>query len=265
VVKSRRSMPEVNEFVVATIREIFDYGAYVELDEYNNMRAYLPWSEIASKWVRDIREVIRENQKVVVKVIRVNKAKGQVDVSLKRVYDSDRKKKILEFKRKQRAEKILELAAQRLKRTLDEAYEQVGWKLEDVYGEILAAFERAALEGEGALRDAGVPEEWIAPLMEVIEKHIEIKKVEVEGVFILRTTRPDGIRAIKRVLKAAKSAVNGNVEVRIYTIGAPRYRIEIVAENYKIAERALSKAVSEAEKVAKKENVSFQFQRAKKK
>ena len=89
--------------------------------------------------------------------------------------------------------------------------------------------------------------------------------MEIEGVFILRSTRPDGVLAIKRVLEAAKSAANGSAEARIYTIGAPRYKIEVVAENYKIAEKALSRAVSEAERVAKRENVKFQFQRIKRK
>jgi len=72
----RKRLPRVGELVVATVRQVFDYGAYVTLDEYNDLEAYLPWSEVASRWVRNIRSVLRENQKIVVKVIRVNRKRA---------------------------------------------------------------------------------------------------------------------------------------------------------------------------------------------
>ena len=260
MVMSRKELPDANELVVATVREIFDYGAYVTLDEYNDLRAYLPWSEVSSRWVRDIRDVLKENQKIVVKVIRVNKKKKYVDVSLKRVYDNDRRRKMLEFKRKQKAEKILELAANALGKTLREAYEQVGWKLEDYYGEILAGMEQAAMRGEEALREAGVPDEWIPVLMKIISKQIEIKKVKIEGTVIVRSEKPDGVKVVRKILTAIQQAGNG-AQVRVYTIGSPKYRVEVIADNYKQAEKVLAQAVKQAEKIARKEKALFQFKR----
>jgi translation initiation factor 2 subunit 1 len=35
----------------------------VTLEEYGGLRAYLPWSEVSSKCVRSIRDVIREGQR----------------------------------------------------------------------------------------------------------------------------------------------------------------------------------------------------------
>ncbi len=262
MVKSRKPLPDAHELVVATVKEIFDYGAYVELDEYNNIKAYLPWSEVASRWVRDIRDVIRENQKIVVKVIRVDRRKGYVDVSLKRVYENEKRRKMLEFKRKQKAEKILEIAAKKIGKTLDDAYREAGWILEDYYGEIYAGMEQAALRGEEALREAGVKEEWIKPLMEVIKKQIVIKKVKIEGVFFIRSFRPDGVNVVKKILNTAlECGTNGSVKIRIYTLGAPRYKIEVEANDYKTAEKALASAVKKAEETAKKEKALFQFKR----
>ena len=257
---NRKELPDANELVVATVREIFDYGAYVTLDEYNDMRAYLPWSEVSSRWVRDIRDVLKEGQKIVVKVIRVNKKKKYVDVSLKRVYDSDRKRKMLEFKRRQRAEKILELAASQMGKTRREAYEQVGWRLEDYYGEIFAGFEQAAMRGEEALREAGVAEEWIPVLMKIIEKQIEVRKVKVEGTALVRSEKPNGVEVVRSILLAMKKAGDG-AQVRVYSIGSPKYRVEVIADDYKQAERTLSQAVKNAEKLARKEKALFQFKR----
>ncbi|MEM1619931.1 MAG: translation initiation factor IF-2 subunit alpha [Fervidicoccaceae archaeon] len=265
MVKSRRKLPEIGELVVATVKEIFDFGAYVELDEYEGTRAYLPWSEVASKWVRDVRELLRENQKIVVKVIRVDRSRGHIDVSLKRVYDSERKRKMMEFKRKQKAEKILEEVARSLGKTLDQAYEEAGWKLEDYYGEIWAALERASLEGEEVFLAAGVPREWARALLEEARKHVEVKKVTVEGILRAWTLRPDGVEALKRVFEAALGADGAaNVKITITALGAPRYKIEVEAEDYKTAEEVLAEAVRRAEEAAKREKVELHFQRVKK-
>jgi translation initiation factor 2 subunit 1 len=246
------------------VKEIFDYGAYVELDEYNNMRAYLPWSEVASKWVKDVKDVIRQGEKIVVKVIRVNRQKGQVDVSLKRVYDAEKKKKMQWYKRNQRAEKILQIVAQRIRKTLDDAYKEAGWPLEDHYGEIYAGLEAAVLEGPEALRVAGVKEEWIVPLHEEAVKHIQIKQVKLSGILTLRSFESDGVERIRNILLKVKEGDNSEqVKINVYTIGAPRYRVELITTDYKIGERTLEKIIHEAEREAQKKKVEFEFVREK--
>lgn len=248
---------------MATVKEIFDYGAYVELDEYKNMRAYLPWSEVASKWVKDVKDVIRPGEKIVAKVIRVNRQKGQVDVSLKRVYDTEKKKKMQWYKRNQRAEKVLQLAAQRIGKSLDDAYKEAGWPLEDYYGEIYSGLEAAVMSGPEALRIPGVKEEWIIPLHEEAVKHIQIKQVKLVGTVTLRSLEPDGIERIKDVLMKLKSSVGDDVKINVYTVGAPRYRVELITTDYKVGERALEKSVHEAEKEAQRKRVEMIFTREK--
>jgi len=268
VVRKKKELPEVGELVVGTVKKIYDYGAYLTLDEYGGIEAYLPWSEVASRWVRRIDEVIKEGQKVVVKVIRVHKQRKTVDVSLKRVTEGERRRKMLEWKRAQKAEKILEIAAKRLGKTLDEAYEEAGWKIEEYYGELMAGLEQAAMYGPQALIKAGVPEEWAKVLAEEAARHVEIKRVKVAGVFTLRSLAPDGVERIREVLLKAKEAAasaSKDVSIRVYTVGAPRYRIEVEAYDYKTAEKALSEALQAAEETAKKLGVEYSFTREKSK
>lgn len=263
MVRRRKKMPSVGDLVVATVREVFEYGAYVTLDEYNDMQAYLPWSEVASRWVRNIRDLVKEGHKIVVKVIRVHARRGHIDVSLKRVSDNERRNKMIEWKRAQKAEKILEIAAKKLGKTLDEAYEEAGWKIEDYYGEIMAGLEQAVMRGVEALLEAGVPEEWARALKEEADKHIEVKRVRIKGVFTLQTLKPDGIERIREVLATALNAADGSrdVKVRIYTIGAPRYRVEVEANDYKTAERVLERMVDEVSRKARKLGVTASFTR----
>ena len=80
----RPEWPEVGDLVIVTVNRITDYGAYVTLDEYGK-EGLLHVSEVASSWVRNIRDFVREGQKTVLKVLRVDTEKGHVDISLRRV------------------------------------------------------------------------------------------------------------------------------------------------------------------------------------
>ena len=265
VLKPRKPLPDVGELVVGTVEEIYDYGAYLTLDEYGGVKAFLPWSEVASRMVRSISEVVKPRQKVVVKVIRVYKNRGQVDVSLKRVFDDERRKKMAQYKRTVKAVTIIELTAKKLGKSIDEAYREVVWRLEDKYGDVMSGLEDAVLRGPKALIEAGVPSEWVEPLLEVARSHIKIKQVKVSGVFTLKSFKPDGVIRIKKALIAARDAASGEgvAKVRIYTIGAPRYRIDIYGHDYRALEEALNRALSEARRVAEAEGLEFSFERLK--
>ena len=85
----RPEWPERGELVIATIESITTYGAYANLDEYEK-KGLLHISEISSSWIRNIRDFVREGQKIVLKVVRVKPEKGQIDVSLRRVTRRER-------------------------------------------------------------------------------------------------------------------------------------------------------------------------------
>ncbi len=263
MVRKRKPLPQVGDIVIGTVKRIFDYGAYLNLDEYGGHEAYLPWSEVSSKWVKDIRDFLREGQKVVVKVIRVDRRRGHVDVSLKRVNVTEQRRKMLEFKRAQRAEKMLEIVAKKLGKSLDDAYNEVGWKLEDYYGEIFYGFEEAAYRGEEALREAGVPDEWIPHLMNEIKKHIRVKRVKIRGIITLMSTSSDGVERIKTAFLSPLKRIDvpADTNIRVYTIGAPRYRVEVTSTDYKKAEKVLSEYVRSVQGFAKHLNLLFAYER----
>ncbi len=264
--KPRKKLPDVGELVVGTVDEVYDFGAYLTLDEYGGMRAFLPWSEVASRAVRKISAVVQPGRKIVVKVIRVYRKRGQVDVSLKRVMEGEKRRKMIEYKRKVKAAAIVEIVAQKIGKTVDDAYREVIWKLEDAYGDAMTGLEQAVIYGREALEEAGIPEEWIEPLLETAKVHVKVKQVRISGIFTLRSLAPDGVERIKEVLVTAKknAKVKGeDIKVRLYTIGAPRYRIDLQSHDYKILEKALSKALKAAERKAAKLNVEYAFERLK--
>ena len=80
--ESPSDWPEVGDLIVATVVRIVGHGAYVTLDEYDNKEGLLHISEISSSWVRNIRNHVRERQKVVLNVRRVDPSRKQIDLSL---------------------------------------------------------------------------------------------------------------------------------------------------------------------------------------
>jgi len=263
IVKNRKAIPDVGEFVIGTVKEVHDFGAYMVIDEYNNLRAFLPWSEVASRAVKNINAVIKENQKLVVKVIRVYRSKGQVDVSLKRVSEHERKKKMMYWKRKLKAINLILIAANQLKKGEEDAYKEVIWKFEDYFGDIMSGLE-ASLTGEkNLLKKAGVSDEWIDVLEEIAKKYIEVKRVGISSILTLRSGDPNGVEKIKKVLIDLRDEAKKveDVKVKVYTIGAPKYRLDLIGPDYKTLENILSKITNKASKYAKELNLQFSIER----
>jgi len=259
----RRELPNVGEYVVATVREIFDYGAYVTLDEFNDLKAYLPWSEVASRWVKNIRDVIKENQKIVVKVIRVNRNRKTVDVSLKKVPDNEKRRKMFWWKRYLKASRIIELIAERIGKSVEDAYREVVWKLEDHYGDPYLGLEEAVVRGGEALREAGVPEEWVDHIVKEASRHIRIKIVKVRALVHLRSYAGDGVDRIKTVLSTVEEVLSkhAGIKNRVYLLGSPRYVVEVAGHDYKEAEKALEEALEKAREKAEELGVEYRYER----
>ncbi len=101
---SQAIFPEVGDLVVATVKRVEDYGAYVKLDEFAGIEGLVHISEMATTWVRNIRDHAREGQKLVLKVLRVNPQRNQIDLSLRRVTGREKSEKMLEWKKERKAE-----------------------------------------------------------------------------------------------------------------------------------------------------------------
>ncbi len=232
--------PEVGDLVIATVETVTDYGAYVKLDEYDK-RGLLHISEISSSWIRNIRGLVREGQKVVLKVLRVNAEKGHIDLSLRRVTKREKIEKIMSWKKERKAETLLRSVAERTGFSLKEVYEKAGILIEKEYG-LYEGFEKVVKEGVGVLTEIGLPKKLATVIAEVVKERIHVPMVKVKGIVELRCMKPNGVKIIKQAfLNAKKAEKSRDAELRFYVVAAPKYRIEVLAENYKHAETVLQK------------------------
>ena len=237
--------PEAGDLVIATIETVTDYGAYAKLDEYEK-RGLLHVSEISSSWIRNIRDFVREGQKMVLKVLRVDLEKGHIDLSLRRVTKRERIEKVLSWKKERKAESLLRGVAEKVGLTNDEVYQQAGAAMEEKLG-LYEGFEKAAIEGPEALTEIGVPENLAKAFAEVAQERIHVKLVKVKGVLEIRCMKPNGVKIIKEAFQTAKKEKPKDADIKFYVIAAPKYSIEALAENYKRAEDVLQKSAQTVE------------------
>lgn len=243
---SVRNYPDVGDLTIATVRQVVDYGAYVKLDEYEGIEGLVHISEVSTTWVKNIREHVREGQKLVLKVLRVDRQRGQVDLSLRRVTGREKTDKMLEWKRSKKAESIIKSAGERLKadpETIEKIRLLLYEKLENPY----EAFQDAVEEGEEVFTKLGVAPEWATALTEVSKSKIKLEKASLTATIELTCKTREGVEAIRAALSSAKKVKKPRgAGVRIYAIGAPRYRIEATTREYSEAEALLNSAVDEA-------------------
>lgn len=254
---SDRPLPEPGEVVVCTVREITSHGIYVNLDQYDGTNGFLHVSEISTGWVRNIDRVAKVSQKLILKVIRVNRTRREIDLSLRQVTNEERRAKVIEWKREERALAIVDAVKKRL--GIDDARErELRRKLEEEFGTLYDALERAARNGPEGIASAGLAEKEAKAVAEIAEEKIIPPRYEVGALVEVSSRSPEGIEQVKKTLLAAASAPSA--EVHISYAGAPHYRIRITADDYKQAEKAMDSVLEKIKDGVGKHD-AFSFKR----
>jgi translation initiation factor 2 subunit 1 len=235
------NIPEEGELVLVTVNQITTYGVYVSLDEYHGMRGFLHRSQIATGRVRHIERFIRVSQKEVLKVIRVNRARKEVDLSLKQVTGQDKKDKLIDVKQREKAKNIIEMVRGKINLSSEDNYKFQS-ALEDKFGTLYQALEDVTREGVGVLSGLGLPQVYIDSLEEVTKEKITLPKVEISGILEVSSPLSNGIEVVKEVLSAAEKLATNNTNILISYMSAPKYRLVVEADDYKEAEKVLKKA-----------------------
>jgi len=240
-------LPDIGEVVFATVSQITPYGAYVTLDEYSNHKGFLHISEVSTGWVRNIERFVKPGQKVVLKVVRVDEERREVDLSLRQVTSEEKKEKLIQVKKEAKARGILELVKKSLGIQDDSAIRQ---QLIDEYGSLYDALEMVARKGEAALSKLQIDKKYQQTLLQILQERFKLPLVEVKGTLEMFSTRSDGVVVIKdSILKSVKQMPQ-EVQVEITYGGAPRYYVRLRAENFKIAEKQLKNLIDSITKLA---------------
>ncbi|MFW5963781.1 MAG: translation initiation factor IF-2 subunit alpha [Natronomonas sp.] len=238
--------PTPGELVVGRVDEIEDFGVFVDLEEYEDKRGLVHVSEVASGWIKNVRDHVNEDQMVVCKVLEVDEDAQQVDLSIKDVNDHQRSEKVQEWKSEQKADKWMELAFG--EDVEDETFRDIANELIDAHGSLYAGFEQAAIHGPEALEGTDLSDEDVEAIVETARENVSVPYVTVTGYVDLESPSTDGVEDVREALKAAEGngEVPDEVELDVTYVGAPEYRIKVKAPNYKTAETQLEESAARA-------------------
>jgi len=233
--------PETGDFVVCAVKDVTDFGAYTTLEEYGGKEGFIHISEVKAGWVKYVRGYVREGQKIVCKVLNVDSSRRHIDLSLKDVNEHQKRAKIQEWKNEQKAAKWLQFVSEETK-TDPKEMQKIAQKLSDKFGSLYAVFEEAAISGENAFSEMEMKKALVKSITQVAQNNIKLPYVDIAGFVDLTCYLPEGIEIIRTALEAANEVKEDDTRVDISYTGSPRYRIKVIAPDYKIAESVLKRS-----------------------
>ncbi|MCK4670010.1 MAG: S1 RNA-binding domain-containing protein [Nanoarchaeota archaeon] len=233
----RTGMPEESELVLCTVTKIHFTSVFATLDEYENKSGMIHISEISPGRIRTIRDYVKEGKKIICKVVRINRERGHIDLSLRRVNEGQRREKNELIKKELKAEKIMDFAAQELKLPPKKLYEDVFQKVQQLYPYLHQCFE------EIVTKQFDIKQLKLDPKVEKILETLVLQRmkppeVEIKGTLTLQTYAPDGVKVLAKTFKEIS---HENIEIKY--LGAGKFSVLIKAKDYDFAEELFEKHI----------------------
>lgn len=251
-----QEMPEQGEIVLATVTKVMDHGAYVTLDEYEGIQGFLHISEIAPGWIRSINRFVKENEKKVLLVKKVNTSRGDIDLSLKQVSKDQKKHKLKEVKKFEKGKTLLKNVQEKAKLS-DKEIEKLEDDIYSNFDSVYDAFIEIGRNGINSVKSLKLSKKTASVIEEICSK-IKLPSVEIRGVMEITNNKPNGIEIIK---KALLDVLKKDSSIDIIYLGAPKYRLSVTAEDFKSAEKKLKPIILEVQQNIEKKKGQFKFTR----
>ncbi|KAI6126920.1 eukaryotic translation initiation factor 2 subunit alpha [Pisolithus sp. B1] len=225
--------PEVDELVMVQVRQIAEMGAYVKLLEYDNIEGMILLSELSRRRIRSIQKLIRVGRNEVVVVLRVDREKGYIDLSKRRVSPEDIVKCDERYTKSKTVASIMRHVASKLpaaaaeegadagsseEAALEKLYDEIAWPLGRTYGHPYDAFKLMLSDAEAILATlpARPSEEIVQILLATIARRLTPQPINTEAVpikaklvapplYVLSTNATDKYAAVERLERAIES------------------------------------------------------------
>jgi len=225
-----------NDVVLCTVKRIERTTVFLDIEGYG--QGTMIFSEVSPGRIRNIREYVVPNKKIVCKVLRIKE--GHPELSLRRVKAKERDE-VLETHKK---EKIL---ANILKPVIKEKTLEILEKIKEKYQ--LAEFLDEARENPDLI-ETFVTKTQATELKKIFAEKKE-KEKEVSKIITLKSNKESGLKDIKKSLKTN--------EARINYLGSAKFSVIVKEKNYKDANSKLDKIIEEIKIKAKSFGIKFEI------
>lgn len=241
--------PEVDDIVMVNVQQIAEMGAYVKLLEYDNIEGMILLSELSRRRIRSIQKLIRVGKNDVVVVLRVDKEKGYIDLSKRRVSSEDIIKCEEKYQKSKTVHSILRYCAEKFQIPLEELYKTIAWPLSRKFGHAYEAFKLSIIDD--SVWEGIVPpsKDVLDELKVYISKRLTPQAVKIRADVEVSCFSYEGIDAIKEALKAAEALSTEQMTIKVKLVAAPLYVITTQALDKQQGIELLDKAIEKINEV----------------
>nr|CAD7433853.1 unnamed protein product [Timema monikensis] len=246
----KEKYPEVEDVVMVNVRSIAEMGAYVHLLEYNNIEGMILLSELSRRRIRSINKLIRVGKTEPVVVIRVDKEKGYIDLSKRRVSAEDVEKCTERFAKAKAVNSILRHVAELLHyendEQLEDLYQRTAWKFEEKYKKKASAYDffKQAVLDPSILAECGLDEETKEVLLNNIKRKLTSQAVKIRADIEVACYGYEGIDAVKEALRAGLACSTEDLPIKINLIAPPLYVMTTSTPEKQDGLKALNNAIN---------------------
>lgn len=222
-------------------------GAYVKLLEYDNIDGMILLSELSRRRIRSIQKLIRIGRNEVVVVLRVDKEKGYIDLSKRRVSAEDIIKCEERYNKSKSVHSILRHVAQNTKTPIIKLYEQIAWPLNKKYGHANDAF-KISITNPDVWKDVEFPNDVVRDeLISNISKKLTPHPTKVRADVEVTCFRYDGIDAVKDALRKAEEHNTSDAQVKVKLVSPPHYVLTSQCLDKNLGIKLLEQAILDIE------------------
>lgn len=239
----QKGFPEIDEVVLCKVTKIYPNSVFVDLIEYEKS-GIIHISEVSPGRIRNLRDFVSVGRQIVCKILRIDREKGHIDLSLRRVNSSQRREKIDDIKQEQKAESLVKNVGKKLDKPLHALYDQISNPIFNDYSYLYLCFKDVAA-GECDLQKMGIPKDIAESLTQAIIDKFKPKKITIQGEITLQTYSPEGVEKIKDVLIKIEKVSD---TLKLFYLGAGRFKVVVEDFEYKPAEDNLKKVEKILEK-----------------
>uniref|UniRef100_T1J8V6 Eukaryotic translation initiation factor 2 subunit 1 n=1 Tax=Strigamia maritima TaxID=126957 RepID=T1J8V6_STRMM len=243
--------PEIEDVVMVNVRSIAEMGAYVSLLEYNNIEGMILLSELSRRRIRSINKLIRVGRSECVVVIRVDKEKGYIDLSKRRVSPEDIIKCEEKFAKAKAVNSILKHVAEILKyesdAQLEKLYQKTAWLFDEKYKKQAYCYDvfKHAVSDPAILDDCNLDEVTKDILIQNIKRRLTPQAVKIRADIEVACYRYEGIDAVKNALRKGIACSTEEMPIKINLIAPPLYVMTTTTLDRNDGLKALEVAIAE--------------------
>jgi len=230
---------EEGQLVLCIVEKIIGTTVFVKVEESGE--GTITTSEIAPGRIRNLRDYVIPNKKIVCKILRIQGDK--IQLSLRRVKPNERKELLDKVEKEKSYSAIIKtvLGPEKYEETIKEILKE--YYLIDFFEEI---------KKDAKLLDKYFEKESAEKIIKILDSKKE-KLKEIRQIFRLSSKASNGIIIIKDIIKESCNNSNCNISY----LAAGKYSIALNGEDLKIINNRIVAVLEKIELLAKKQHCEF--------